>query len=92
MTHNKLLQPQSVIVVVVVEIFKELILQDCQATDEEISDFCLVGLYLTELGVDQETGITSQILLLGMEAANSANDFFEILRTVVEKPVIMQST
>jgi hypothetical protein len=37
---------------VVVEIFKELILQDCQATDEEISDFCLVGLYLTELGVD----------------------------------------
>lgn len=93
MTHNKSLQPQSVIVVVVVEIFKELILQDCQATDEEISDFCLVGLYfLTELGVDQETGITSQILLLGMEAANSANDFFEILRTVVEKPVIMQST
>jgi hypothetical protein len=31
---------------------QELILQDCQATDEEISDFCLVGLYLTELGVD----------------------------------------
>jgi hypothetical protein len=36
---------------------------------EELRDFVSMGLLLTEVGVDQETGVTSSILVLGMESS-----------------------
>lgn len=49
---------------------------------------------LTELGVDQDTGATSQILVLALEATHKDDylNFCEMLRTVIELPSIMQAT
>jgi hypothetical protein len=58
---------------VIVDLIKELYMNDItegiQTPVDELRDFVSVGLLLTEVGVDQETGITSSILVLGMEAS-----------------------
>lgn len=49
---------------------------------------------LTEIGVEQEAGATSQILALCLDATHKDDyhSFTEMLRTVIELPSIMQAT
>lgn len=55
----------------IVDLIKELYMNDVNegvtTPVEELRDFVTLGLLLTEVGVDQETGVTSSILVLGIE-------------------------
>jgi hypothetical protein len=57
-----------------VALFRELhmadINQNVTATTDQLRDFVTVGLLMTEVQVEHESGLTSQCLTLGLDSVN----------------------
>jgi hypothetical protein len=50
-----------------------------------------MALLLHTLQLDQEFGLTSQLLVLGLEASNDTLGYLEMLRTAVESQTVIES-
>lgn len=92
---GKPLHSQKEQIVQIVELFKELILTEINdgafVSVESLQEFVQLGLMLTDLQVEQEAGLTSQVLSLAADAVHKEDlpNFLELLRCCVEQPGII---
>lgn len=58
---------------------------------EDLFDFTQMALLIQLTPVDQEAGLTSQLLVLGLESSNDPLNYLEMLRQVVESQPVIES-